>query len=272
MFLVTGATGNVGRPVVEGLVAAGAEVRALSREPASAGLPAGVEVAATDALPMDGVTALFLNPAVVWGSAEALLKKARDHGVRRVVLLSSAAAFDTDPGNAIAVHHRELEQEIEASGLEWTFVRPGAFSSNTLQWAGQIRAGDVVRAPYGRAAISPIHERDIADVSVQALLRDDLVGARPLLSGPESLNQVDQVRLIGEAIGRTLRFEEVPHEAAYAQMVERGMPPRIATTLLKMFADFEDGVADVSTEVERITGGPARTFAAWAADHAGDFR
>lgn len=272
MFLVTGATGNVGRPVVEGLVAAGAEVRALSRDPASAGLPSGVEVAASDALPMDGVTAIFLNPAVVWGSAEALLKKARDHGVRRVVLLSSAATLDDDPGNAIAVSHRKLEQEVEKSGLEWTFLRPGAFSSNTLQWAGQIRAGDVVRAPYGRAVLSPIHERDIADVSVRALLRDDLVGARPRLSGPESLSQLDQVRLIGEAIGRPLRFEEVPHEAAHAQMVERGMPPEVATTLLKLLAGSEGGVAAVSPEVERVTGSPARTFASWAVDHAGDFR
>jgi uncharacterized protein YbjT (DUF2867 family) len=272
MILVTGATGNVGRHVVDALVDAGAEVRALSRDPGTAGLPKSVEVAETDALRLDGVTALFLHPAMVRKGAGALLKKAADEGVRRIVALSSAAALDDDPGNAIAVHHRTLEQEIEESGLQWTFVRPGAFASNTLQWAEQIRSSGVVRAPYGRAGIAPVDERDIADVAARALLNDDLVGARPVLTGPESVTQIEQVRLIGEAIGRPLRFEEITPEVAREKMVGGHMPPAAADTLLRMMADFEDRPAEVSPAVEQITGRPPRTFAHWAADHAGDFR
>lgn len=272
MILVTGATGNVGRHVVDALVDAGAEVRALSRDPGTAGLPEGVEVTETDALRLEGVTALFLHPAMVRGGAGALLKKAADEGVRRIVALSSAATLDDDPDNAIAVHHRTLEQEIEESGPQWTFVRPGAFASNTLQWVAQIRSSGVVRAPYGRAGIAPVDERDIADVAARALLSDDLVGARPILTGPESVTQIDQVRLIGEAIGRPLRFEEVTPEAAREKMVGRHMPPAVADTLLRMMADFENRPAEVSPAVEQITGRPPRTFARWAADHADDFR
>lgn len=272
MYLVTGATGTVGRPVVDGLLAAGAPVRALSRDPATAGLPAGAEVARTDTMPLDGVTAMFLNPAVVWGGAESLLKRAAEHGVARIVLLSSSAALDEDPANAIGAHHRALERQVEESGLAWTFLRPGAFSANTRQWAGQVRAGDVVRAPYGRAQVAPVHEKDIAAVAVRALLDEQLTGTRPVLTGPESLSQADQVRLIGEAVGRPLRFEEIPPETARERMVGGGVPAPIADTLMRMFAAFVDRPADVSPDVERITGRPAATFARWAADHVADFR
>lgn len=271
MYLITGATGTVGRHVVDGLLAAGAPVRALSRDPDTAGLPAGAEVVRTDAMPLDGVTALFLNPAVVWGGAEPLLKKAAEHGVARIVLLSSAATLDDDPANAIAVRHRDLERQVEESGLAWTFLRPGAFCANTLQWAGQIRAGDVVRAPYGRAQVAPVHEKDIAAVAVRALLDAGLAGERPVLTGPESLSHAEQVRLIGAAIGRPLRLEEIAPEVAREQMVRGGVPGPVADTLLRMFAGSVDRPAAVSPDVERITGRPAATFAQWAADHAADF-
>ncbi|MCW2947007.1 MAG: hypothetical protein JWR24_3724 [Actinoallomurus sp.] len=272
MILVTGATGNVGRHVVGGLVEAGADVRALSRDPSTADLPAGVEVAETGAFPLGGVTTLFLNPAVVGGGVGPLLKKAADEGVRRIVLLSSASTLDDDRDNAIAVRHRTLEREIEESRLEWTFLRPGAFASNTLQWAARIRSTGVVRAAYGRAGIAPIHERDIAHVAVRALLHDDLMGATPVLTGPQSVTLIDQVHIIGDAIGRSLRFEEMTPEVAREEMVAGHVPPAIADTLLGMFAAFEDRQADVSPDVETITGRPARTFAEWAADNAAAFR
>ena len=272
MILVTGATGNVGRQVVGGLVEAGAAVRALSRNPSTAGLPEGVEVAPTEELPMDGVTALFLNAAVVWRGPDALLKKAVEHGVRRVVLLSSAATQFDDPENMIGARHAALESAVEESGLEWTFIRPGAFATNTLGWAGQIRSEGVVRAPYGRSSMAPIHERDMADVAVRALLDDDLVGTRPVLSGPHSLTQIEQVRMIGDAIGRPVRFEELTPEEAREAMAGGPTPAPFVDTLLRMLAANEGRQVEVSPEVEKITGRPARTFAQWAADHADDFR
>src|SRR4051794_5553857 len=274
MFLITGATGNVGRHVVDGLVEAGAPVRALTRDPGGARFPAGVEVAATEALPMDGVHTVFLHPAAVWAGPgpDGLLKKAVEHGVHRVVVLSSAAATDDDPANGIAARHRDLESAVEGTGLEWTFVRPGAFAVNTRQWAPQIRETGVVRAPYGRAYSTPIHERDIADVAVRAMTEDGLVGAAPVLSGPQALTQIEQLEIIGAAIGRSLRFEEISPEAARERMIGGFVTPQIADTLLRIFAEAVDRPGEVSPEVERITGRPGRTFEEWARDHADDFR
>ncbi|NEA22394.1 NAD(P)H-binding protein [Actinomadura bangladeshensis] len=275
MFLITGATGNVGRALVGELLTAGAEVRALTRDPAAARLPSGAEVARTDAMPLDGVTAIFLNPVLFWGAGDGLaglLPRAADHGVRRVVMLSSAAALDDDPANELAVHHLAMERTIEASGMEWTFARPGEFSSNALAWQKAIRAGAPVRGPYAAASSSPIHERDIAAVAARALLTDGLVGAKPLLTGPEPLTHPDMVRLIGEATGRPARFEEISPEEAREQMLAHPyMREGLVDTLLRQRARTVGRPAEPSPEVERITGRPARTFAEWAADHAGDF-
>lgn len=268
MIVVTGATGNVGRYLVDELVEAGVKVCALSRDPENAGLPAGVQVIRAGDLPMCDVAAIFLNPAVTWADGpEKFLGQACWHGVRRVVTLSSSSAAGPEgPDNPLGGHHRRVEEAVEATGLEWVHLRPGAFAANAAAWAGQIRAGDVVEGPYARAQQAPIHEADIAAVAARALLTDELVGQAPVLTGPESLSQADQVRLIGEAIGRPLRYEEIPPEVALERMVGGHMTAGIATSLLRMYAEAVDRPADISPETERITGRPGRTFARWAAD------
>ncbi|WP_369146278.1 SDR family oxidoreductase [Streptomyces sp. R44] len=279
VFLVTGATGNVGRHVVEGLLAEGQAVRALTRDPAAARLPAGAEVAVGDLTrpetvepALKDVSALFLFPSP--GTAGPVVRAAKRQGVRRIVLLSSSAvAYETEGAdNAIVAFHKEIEREVEASGLEWTFVRPGAFAVNTLQWAPQIRAGDVVRGPHAGAEMSMIHERDIADVAVRALLTDGHAGAKYVLTGPESLNQAEQARRIGQAIGRPVRYEELAPAAAREEMLRNGVPAAFADMLLAFQAGLVGVPAEVTTAVEEITGRPARTFDAWAAERAADFR
>lgn len=275
MFVVTGATGNVGGYVVKELVDAGAEVLALTRDPEAARLPEGVRAARTEEMPLDGATALFLNPAVVWQvGTEKLLERAKESGVRRIVMLSSSSVLqDLDPHtNPIGVRHRALEDEVEATGLEWTFVRPGAFAANALQWVDQIKAGDVVYGPYAGAQMAAIHEADMGAVAARALLADDLVGQTPELTGPESLSFADQVRIIGEVVGRPLRYEEIPHEAARERMAGGFLTPEMADSLLRVFAELVDRPQAVSPEVERITGRPGRTFAQWVEDRVAAFR
>ncbi|WP_445518250.1 NAD(P)H-binding protein [Streptomyces sp. NEAU-174] len=275
MFVVTGATGNVGSHVVKQLADAGAEVLALTRDPEAARLPEGVRAARTDELPLDGATALFLNPAVAWqvGSGK-ILERAKESGVRRIVMLSSSSVLDdVDPQrNPIGARHRALEDEVEATGLEWTFVRPGGFAANALQWADQIKAGDVVYGPYAGAQMALIHEADMGAVSARALLTDDLVGKAPELTGPESLSFAEQVRVIGEVIGRPLRYEEIPREAARERMSGGFVTPEMADSLLRVFAELVDRPQAISPEVERITGRPGLTFAQWVEDHVGAFR
>ncbi|MEU1805049.1 NAD(P)H-binding protein [Streptomyces sp. NPDC019937] len=274
MIVVTGATGNVGAHVVKELAAAGAEVRALTRDPGATRFPDGVSGARTEDLPLEGATGLFLHAAVAWQlGAEKLLERAKESGVRRIVTLSSSSVLEeTDPkDNPIGAMHRELEAQVERTGLEWTHVRPGAFAVNAFQWADQIKAGDVVYGAYAGAHMAPIHEADMGAVAARALLADDLVGRTPELTGPESLTFADQVRVIGEVIGRPLRYEEIPHEVAREKMVGGFVTPEIADSLLRVFAGCVDRPQVISPEVERITGRPARTFAEWVADHRGAF-
>lgn len=280
LIFVTGATGNVGRQVVSQLARTGVRVRALSRNPQAARLPDGVEVVRGDPSKPEtldgrlaGVDAVFL----VWRSltAEAipaLLDRISRHA-RRIVFLSSSAVRDDmeQQTNPIARVHAEIEQSIRKSGLEWTFLRPGGFSANALSWwAPQIRAGNVVRRPYGAAASVPIHERDIAAVAVPALTVDGHAGATYVLTGPQALTHSEQVRAIGEAIGRLLRFEEIPPHGAREEMLS-AMPPVIVDLLLDAWARMATEPALVTATAAEITGAPARTFREWAIDHYRDF-
>jgi uncharacterized protein YbjT (DUF2867 family) len=283
MILVTGATGNVGRPLVDLLLGAGAEVRAVTRDPSVAGLPAGVDVVVGDPSHPDtmdaalhGVTGLFINARAVRDAAGDLVALAREHGARRVVALS-AINIDDDPVDQPSRYNgdrnREAEDAAVGSGLEWVSLRPTVFATNTIgMWAGQIRAGDVVRGPYPTSTSAPVHEYDIAGVATRALLTDDLIGQRPVLTGPRSLTLAEQVATIGEAIGRPLRYQEIPPEAARQAMVAHGFAEPFVTALLALQAAAVGQPAVTTGEVDKILGRPARTFAEWAADHAADFQ
>lgn len=280
-ILVTGATGNVGRHVVSQLLAAGYSVRALTRNPDSANLPREVAVfpgnpsqADTPDEAFDGVEAVFL----VWrgqtaSAAPALVDRFKKHA-RRIVFLSSSAVRDgvEQQTNPIGWLHAEVERSIQKSGLEWTFLRPGAFATNALAWwAPRIRAGDVLRWPYGRAATAPIHERDIAAVAFHALTERGHTGAKYILTGPQSLTQIEQLHAIGEATGRPLRFDEVPPEAARQEMLTL-MPAPIVDVLFDFWPKAAGAPAIVTTSVADITGSPGSTFREWAIDHASDFQ
>jgi uncharacterized protein YbjT (DUF2867 family) len=180
---------------------------------------------------------------------------------RRVVYLSAEAA-----GNRPDSFWARVEDAIERSAAEWTFLRPTGFAANTLMWADQIRDRGVVRWPFGRAARSPIHERDIADVAVRALTEDGHAGARYVLTGPEALTQEEQVRQIGAAIGRPLRWEELSREDA-----EHELAGQVPETALDTWASFVETPEVVTATVQGVTGRPAHPFAEWARDHAADF-
>lgn len=179
----------------------------------------------------------------------------------------SAEAAAQGPESPWAV----TERRLDASGLAWTFLRPTGFAKNTLLWADQVRAG-VVRAPYGQAARSLIHERDIAAVAVRALTDRDHAGRTHVLSGPGTVTQAEQVEIIGEAIGRPVRWEEQPREEARVGLVELFGDERFADLALDTWAGFERVPERITSTIEAVTGAPARTFRAWAAEHADDFR
>ncbi|GAA0842433.1 NmrA family NAD(P)-binding protein [Streptosporangium amethystogenes subsp. fukuiense] len=269
-ILVTGATGTVGRQVVAQLLEAGAGVRALARDLEAACLPDGVEVVRGDLAdpdtlhaPLDGVEAVFLLwPFATAESMPAVLDVVATHA-RRVVYLSSAA---------VRGYEQQIEQLVERSGLEWTFLRPHAFAANALRWAGQIRAEAVARGPYGTAAMPPLHERDLAAVAVRTLVDDGHNGAIYELTGPEILTQAEQASIIGEVIGRPVHWEETSPQVARQQMLTQGWPPAAVNGILQAQAEMVTAPRAATTTVAEVTGAPARTFRTWVTDHAGEFR
>lgn len=288
-ILVTGATGTVGRNVVGQLLEAGAEVRALTRDPAKAGLPPEAEVVQGDlaqpgtlAPALADVERMYLFPSPE--TAEEVVGLARAAGVRRVVVLSAAAVtLGLDPG-----YHPPVESAAERSGLEWTHVRPSEFMANMLPiWAPSVRAERVVRYPYAEDAGVPVHEADIAAVAVAALLQEGHTGKAYTLTGPAPITTRERVRAIGEALGEEVRYEEVSRERARELLKAQGGFAAASADFLLGFADYGGGdgsAPDGSSEedysellkpwpdVELATGRPARSYAEWARDHADDFR
>lgn len=274
MILVTGATGNVGGAVVEHLLAAGAEVRALSRDPARAGLPGAVPVVAGDltrpetlSAALDGVRAVFLFP--VADAVAGFVEAASRAGVQHIVVLSSVAVV-MGGDNAIGRWHATVERAVADSGIGWTFVRPGAFMANTLQWAHSVRTEGVVRAPYGESASAPVDEWDIGAVAATALLQPGHQGASYLLTGPEALTVAQQVQVIGSVLGRPVRFEELSPAAARQAML-RFVPAEIVDALFEFSAATIGRPVEVLPTVPQVTGRPARTYAQWVTRHAAAF-
>src|SRR5262249_16250958 len=168
--------------------------------------------------------------------------------------------------NALRAVHAGLEELIDRSGVGWTFLRPGAFALNCRNWwAPQIQAGDVVRWFHGAAATAPIHEHDIAAVAVRALCEDGHDRKEYVLTGPESVTQRDQVQIIGTAIGRALRFEELLPEAARQQL--SAWPAAVVEMLLSAYAAAVGIPALVTSTVADVTGAPAPRFRASAPHH-----
>jgi len=267
--------------LVAQLLGAGVPVRALTRRPAAASLPPAVEIVSGDlTVPesleagLQGVGAVFLVWTAPPTTAPAAIERLASH-TRRVVLLSSPHRtphpFFQQP-NPMAVLHAGIERLIAAAGLESTIVRPGMFASNALHWwAAPIRDGDVVRWPYGAAETAPIDERDIASVAARALYEDGHVGADYVLTGPESLSQAEQVRIIGAATGRQVRFEELSPDAFRRETAGR-WPGPVVDMLLAAWGATIGRPAFVTTTVSDVVGSPPRTFRQWVADHASAFR
>ncbi|WP_217549256.1 SDR family oxidoreductase [Streptomyces sp. GbtcB6] len=274
MILVTGSTGNVGRNIVRELLAAGEQVRALTRNPAGSGLPAEVEVVEGDftrpetlAAALDGVRRAFLFP--LFGELESFLGHARRSGLERLVLLSSSAATFATPG-WIGEAHLRNEAEVSASGIDATFVRPSLFMANDLAWADQISAVGVVRGPYAKARMAPVDERDVAAVAAAALTSAGLLG-HVSFTGPQALNQVERVRTIAEAHGVTVGFEEIPRSEAHAHLAEH-MPPPAADFLLDQLKEAAEGKGEPVSTAEPVIGRPAHTYASWVQHRIADFR
>ena len=279
-ILVTGATGSVGRHLLAELLAAGADVRAVTRDLDRANLPAGIEVVAgnyaTGDLPagiFDGVERAFVFPADEGICAFAAA--AGSAGLERLVAMSSAAAslrYPRDQRSVSARHHLAFETDLHATGIPLTILRPGPFANNLLGWAHTIRAAGFAAGPYPESRQAPLHEADVAAVAAVALLEDGnaLDGQILELSGPQALTRREQLAAIGAALGRDLIFrEQAPGE--FAAAMAPYMPSEIIEMVLDHWRDTQFDPDLVFPTTEAVTGRPARTLSEWARDHVADF-
>jgi len=268
-ILVTGATGTVGRHVTELLVQRGAAVRALTRnaQRAKSVLPEGVEIAVGDLMRPDtlrealqGVEGMFLivssdEPLADLNTDPQVVALAAEAGVKRVVVL---VGFEEGP----------VEKAVRKSGMEWTLLKPVEFMANVLaDWGPSIREEGVVRELNGDAPSARVHEGDIAAVAVEALLRDGHHGNSYVLTGPEVLTRKEAVQAISSAIGKNIRFIELPEDEARQRWRDQGYDEESIEFFVQMAFQPPKAGHTVLPTVERVLGRPARTLAEWAVEH-----
>lgn len=219
---------------------------------------------------LHGIQKIFLyaQPA----GAARLTEAAAAAGAGHIVLLSSLA-IDTDGAGTspIAQQHLLVEDVLRASGLGWTFVRPGGFATNALQWAPDVRAGRPLRLAYPETYSEPVHESDVADVAVRALLDEAHRGATLRVTGPQSLPARRQAELVAAAAGREVLVRLIsPQE--YREQLTAFLPAPLADTLLDYQAARDGRPQKTSDDVQAVLGRPALSFARWAKDNADAFR
>jgi uncharacterized protein YbjT (DUF2867 family) len=262
MILVTGATGNIGRSLLSDLHRyATVPVRALTRDPARAAFPTGVEAAAGDLADPASV-----EPALTGVHALFLLA---GYGAEADVL--AAARAGTHPHLLPAAERLAVERVLKDSGLAWTILRPTQFTSNALWWADSIRTEGVVRVPYPDTGLPAVHPADVAAVARVALTESGHTGRTYELTGPERITPRQQVAELSAELGREIALvgadpREARRELA-ALMGEEGAAAVLALT----GAEVTEELARVRDTVTRVTGAPARTFRAWVSEQRAAF-
>jgi uncharacterized protein YbjT (DUF2867 family) len=285
MILITGATGTIGRELVDLASASGMHIRAMARQPQQAatriharGRESAIEwvhgdLSAPETLPraLDGVERAFLlSPADPRQAEleEGFIAAASAAGVGHVIKISArGAALDASfPGGRL---HARIERALERSGLAFTHLRPHLFMQNLLRSAAAIRDQGKIFAPMADARISLIDARDVAAVAAVVLREGSRhAGKCYELTGPEALSFADIAAHLGTAAGRPVMYVDVPSEDARKAMLQRGMPEWLVDNVLALHACFRTGQwSAVEPAVREVTGSPARSFLEFAREH-----
>ncbi|MEV5687724.1 NAD(P)H-binding protein [Streptomyces sp. NPDC052164] len=279
MIVVTGATGNVGRPLTQALAEAGEQVTAVSRH--AAAVPDGVRHVTADlaeptslAPVLDGAKALFL---LLSGDLHApgarptdIIDLAAAGGVSRIVLLSSQGVA-TRPLGPTRIAMRAVEDALGESGPDWAVLRPGGFASNALAWAESVRTQGTVAAPFGDVGVPVVDPVDIAEVAAACLLDERHTGGVFELTGPEVITPRQQAEAIAAALGSPVRFHELTREEAKAAMT-RFVPPELADDTLDIIAAPNPAELGISPDVERVLGRAPSSFSDWVTRSMAAFR
>ncbi|MFF4183017.1 NAD(P)H-binding protein [Streptomyces sp. NPDC001691] len=279
-IVVSGAGGTVGGKVAS-LLAPHHDVRSLTRDPerasrdgvageivgADLGDPAGLRHALRGA---DALLLVTFDPLRPAHDANAL-SAARAAGVRHVVKLSAAAVSDPLAQDRITCWQRAMEEQVRASGLEWTLLRPRSFMSNALGWAAGVRKDGVIRALYGDSRNSCVDPGDVALAAARALV-DGHAGRIHTLTGPEALSVRDQADQLSEALQRPLVYEELTVDQAFSAWRDRFGELLAQALLASAELQATGAKEELADGVREATGREPGTFRDWSARHASAFR
>ncbi|MEU9481690.1 NAD(P)H-binding protein [Streptomyces sp. NPDC048191] len=281
MIVVTGAAGTVGSDVVALLRAQGAHVRALVRAGSAvpAGWDAGVEVMAadfTDPASLDVALAdadvvyllVAVHPEMDAHERNVIDAAARTGRHPRIVLHAAAGVGQHGEGVRFLTAHTAGFAHLGASGLPWTVLAPNGFFQNFLGMAEAVRSGRLA-LPAGTGSVSYVDTRDVAQAAVTVLTGDGHDGAFYTLTGPAALTHAEIAGVLGQAAGHPVTYEAADPQAALAGLLAGGWDPWRAQGMVELYGLYAaDGASAVTTDVEKLTGRPARSFAAFAAEHA----
>jgi uncharacterized protein YbjT (DUF2867 family) len=281
MIVVTGATGNVGRPLVQALAAANEQVMAVSRRVSDESVPQGVPYQQADLTDpgslrpiLDGADALFLHDGGASAhqvSPQDILDVAKVSGVRRIILLSSIGVVTRPESASHGGMMRTFEDAVRQSDLDWTILRPGGFNTNAYAWVETVRARRTVAAPFGDVGIPTIDPADIAEVAAAALRDNGHAGQVYELTGPAITTPRQRAEAISDALGEPIRFVEQTREEARQQML-LFMPELVVDTTLDVFGKPTAAEQRISPDVEHVIGRAPRSFADWAVRNIAAFR
>jgi uncharacterized protein YbjT (DUF2867 family) len=275
MILVTGATGNIGKELIPLLLGNGQSIRVLVRDPRKvAHLDACIERIVGDldkpetlAAAVKGVERIYLMTYETRQDIN-MLEAAKRAGVRYIVKLSTLEA--TDHKIQVGKWHYQREELIRAAGLDWTFLRPGMFMSNSIEWwSDSIKGQGSVFFPGGRKGeVAPIDPRDVARVAAVALTQPGHSGQAYELTGSELFTIGEMVQVISKVLGKSVQYVDIPPIAAKLFMLKSGMDKTLVNALMEMLASLRKNEgAIVTATVQQVTGQPPRTFEAWCREH-----
>lgn len=279
-YLITGATGEVGSRVVNGLLQRGIRPAVFVRDLAKAHARYGdsVDIRVGDLrdneslrAALHGIDVLFLlnsGPELMQRDAVAA-DIAKATGVQQLVKLSS---LDAEQQVGTGVWHAQGESAIRASGIHFAFVRPTGFMSNTLFWASQIKAEGVLRSSTGNGRIPFIDPDDIAAVTIEALTTAKYVGESLPITGPEALSYADMAAKVAAATGKPIRFKTISEEEERCRMAQWEESPAMIDAHISIYRAIREGrLATVTHEVERVLGRKPTSFDHWLQRNASTF-
>ena len=281
-YLVFGATGNIGSRVAQRLINSGMRPSVFVRNAKKARALLGERVdihigdlespgpSLVDALAGVGGIFLVTDGPDLDERDRAVCLAARRAGVDHVVKLST---LDVRTGIGTGPWHALGEQAIRESGLAFTFIQAAGFMSNALGWSESIRRDGVLRSSTGAGKIAFIHPDDIADVATASLISREYDNQALVITGPEALSYGEMGEVIGRAVGKSVRFEEITDDEAYARAVKWAGEGAYVDALVDIWRAVREGRLDTVTDgVMQISGREPISFDRWAVENAASFQ